>query len=235
MSYAAVTLHFCCPLLSLQRGRSASNSAFRDIFATLCPGQVFNVRLPCCPSMLLAVPVRCMLCLHAVVAQSAGLHPALHLCLFTLLLAMARALNRSLLQLKTTPSILVRHSTCRAGPACCRTCRTACSSWLASPWARRPHLTSLGVPRAPLALNGVRRWMPMLGRPPRQQRQQQRRQRRHQQQAAPAYRPGRRLGWLQSWGQHHLRRQPARLWGRLLRRQLGLQPQLRAPLWHRGP
>lgn len=33
------------------RGRSASNSAFRDIFATLCPGQVFNSRSGVLPHM----------------------------------------------------------------------------------------------------------------------------------------------------------------------------------------
>ncbi len=182
-------------------------------------------------SMLLAVPVRCMLCLHAVVAQSASLLPALPLCLFTLPVHSPTHATAACLSLRPhSPSVLALHYTCRAGPACCRTCRTACSSWLASPWERRPRLTSLGGPRAPLARSGVRSWIPVLGRPPRQQRHQ----RRHQQQAAPAYQPGRRLGLLQSWGQHHLWRPPARLWGRLLLRQLGLQPQLRAPLWRPG-
>lgn len=45
-----------CANHAVQRGRSASNSAFRDIFATLCPGQVFNVRV------LAAVLCCCLLC-----------------------------------------------------------------------------------------------------------------------------------------------------------------------------
>lgn len=48
-----------CAYHAVQRGRSASNSAFRDIFATLCPGQVFNVRV------LAAVLCCCLLCCAA--------------------------------------------------------------------------------------------------------------------------------------------------------------------------
>lgn len=114
---------------------------------------------------------------------------------------------------------------CRAGRVCCRTCRTGCSSWQASLWARRPRPTSPGAPGALRALREARGWMLMLLQPP-SQRQQQRRRRWRQMAAAHRLRsqPGR-LPTLR----HNLWRAPARLWGLQLRQPPVQQPQRRAP------
>lgn len=167
-----------------------------------------RARAGCCAVLLPAVLGCCLLACHAAHRHAMADHtPALLAAVCptwrTCCCKCFGCWNQCLPGLTPRPASSNPSAACRVGRVCCRTCLTACFSWQASLWARRPRPTSLEGPRAPQALRAASLWMLALQQHPSQRWRQRHRHRRHrhrQQQQMAAAHPLDRLSpvWLQS-------------------------------------
>lgn len=213
------------------RGRAAVNTMFRDLFLTLCPGQLFHVSAELVSGSQ-CVAAECMLQIWQLRLLSgrsisgpggkASLQGACPVHMFVQVVLgpcqVLAQLYRNCAERAPFPCC------CRAAPQRCRTCRTACLKWLASLLASRLLLTSRAARAArPAWSQQQQARLAVPPRPPRprrrrpQPRQQAQRGSRRSQRHGP-WQPLRRLQLLQTRARQAAQHTQRRLVPRPLRR-----------------